>query len=252
MDTVFGMIGKYLSKDSDTQWNHTKVVELRMMTNARYEEPDSEAKHGMYGGRRIIGRDTPIQGGVYLGSGKREAIVVDDTYNESTLLETYRDFIKRINFEDKKYKDNILEKVFNYVRTVLPYNESEVKNIITPLQKDQKVALDVFIDNKAGVCRHQALLVAYILEKMKSERHLNGTASIDRNTIPSQGGHAWVRYVNGAGKILIIDPAQNFIGSLEDSLRERNSGGWDYERASDIGRRFVSELPKRIFSRIRS
>lgn len=215
-------------------WDKTKLAEKRAKNSPLYEEPDEEARHGYFKGRKIIGRDTPINKGVYIGGGKREAIVIDDS-KDAQLKIAYHELqsiMDKIVAFGEKYKKNVLDEVFGLAKLKLPYNNEAVNLIFKKyeLTEDTKINLGIYIAEGGGVCRHQALLAGYLLEKLKADGMINGTASIDRNYTKGLGGHAWVRYTNSKGYIYIIDPAQNFIGSLEEAEMR---GKWDYKRPED-------------------
>lgn len=215
-------------------WDKTKLAEKRAKNSPLYEEPDEEARHGYFKGRQIIGRDTPINKGVYIGGGTREAIVIDDS-KDGDLNAAYQELqaiMDKIESYGEKYKHNILNQVFNLAKFKLPYNNELVNSILKKydLAHDTKIRLGIYMAEGGGVCRHQALLAGYLLEKLKADGMINGTASIDRNYIKGLGGHAWVRYTNSKGDVYIIDPAQNFIGSLADA---ETKGKWSYKRPED-------------------
>jgi len=183
-------------------------------------------------GRDIIGRDCPINGGVYLGGGEREAIVVDDI-KQPELLFVYKELLKRKQEKEQKgesFKSAALMDVFNLVKETLPYNEGAVTKVTQGLKPDQKITLSSFLREKGGICRHQALLTGYLLEKLKTEGFVGGKASVDRNFVPNRGGHAWVRYVNSGGEVFIIDPAQDFIGRIEQAGKDK----WFYKRPEEM------------------
>lgn len=128
----------------------------------------------------------------------------------------------------------MLRKTYELVTKHLPYNEQEVIRINREgsFTNDQKVSLGAYI-NKGGICRHQALLTGYLLEKMVQDGKLPGKVSIDRNSIPNQGGHAWVRYEEpgkpNTNTVSIIDPAQGYVGRLSDVPTD----AWFYSRPTD-------------------
>jgi len=218
--------------ENKADWRKTVLVQDRLKNSAFYEEGSRESRHGKWQGRDIIGRDCPINGGVYLGGDEREAVVVDDK-KQPELIAAYQELVKRRKFKEQQgrsFKDGVLREVFDLTKELLPYSDVVVDKVTDGLQPDEKISLSSFLLNKGGVCRHQALLVAYLLEKLKVDGYVSGRVSIDRNYIPGKGGHAWVRYVNSAGEIFIIDPAQNFIGRIE----EVGGGQWFYERPSTI------------------
>ena len=179
------------------EWDRTKRVQGRVASNQMYEEPDGESRTGHFKGRRIIGRDTPIQGGVYVGAGEREAIIVDETV-DWTLTQTFEELLADIErrIEEKggrTFKNQILDAVFDLVRKKMPSSQSVVDKIATDnhLEQDRKIDIGFYILANGGVCRHQALLGAYLLERAIREKKIRGNVSVDRNSIPGRGGHAW-------------------------------------------------------------
>lgn len=216
--------------ETPADWHKTVRMQERLRNEAFFEEPSKESRYGKWQGRNIIGRDCPINGGVYLGGGEREAIVVDDK-EDPELSHAYQELIKRRKTKEQRgesFKDGVLGEVFDLTKELLPYSDAKVAQVTRGLQPDQKISLSSFLIAKGGICRHQALLAGYLLEKLKSDGHISGQVSIDRNYVPGQGGHAWVRYVNSAGKVFIIDPAQDFIGKIEEAGEDQ----WFYKRPS--------------------
>jgi len=218
-------------------WDKTQLAIENIKVGGFYEEGGKDSKYGYFQERPIIGRDTPIQGGVYVGAGDREAIVVDDTYENSELIRIYNNFLggrHKIVVGGGHFKEKILDDVLNTAQKELPYDPQKVERINSEegLGNNRKVSLDRYVRKKAGVCRHQALLGAYILERLAKEGHIRGKVSVDRNFVPGQGGHAWIRYTTGDRRVVIIDPAQDYIGYLDDV-----GNRWFYERPSDQGLR---------------
>jgi hypothetical protein len=68
-----------------------------------------------------------------------------------------------------------------------------------------------------------------LLERLKNEGYVAGNVSIDRNSIPGLGGHAWVRYQNSKDVVFVIDPAQNYVGRLDEAPKQ----GWSYKRPEE-------------------
>ncbi|MFH0896551.1 MAG: hypothetical protein V1850_00680 [Candidatus Bathyarchaeota archaeon] len=64
----------------------------------------------------------------------------------------------------------------------------------------------------------------------KKDGFVNGKSSIDRN-FTSEGLHEWCRYTNSRGDVIIIDPAQRYLGNLKGAP-EKNR--WAYERPEDF------------------
>ena len=194
-----------------------------------------QQKEMLWGGRKLIGRDTPINKGVFATLGIEEAIVVDDE-KDPHLNQTYQELInirKRAQERGYRFKDGLLVDIYNLVSKKIPYNlhrseQIRVKTI------DKKIILSAFFGG--GVCRHQALLTGYLIERLVREGYLKGKVSIDSNQKlnSKESGHAWVRYTNSQGKIIIIDTAQGFLGYLEEA--RKNNRAWPYERPEDRGK----------------
>jgi hypothetical protein len=223
-------------------WEKTIRGVKRVEKTPFYEEPDKESKHGYFKGRRIIGRDIPINKGVYLGGGEREALVVDDEKYKSKFEEVYSNLLKEKDIYKRlylpKYKgekvlplktERLLKDVYKTVNKFLPFNAEKAEKIADQYAPDKEVSLTEFIDKKAGSCRHQALLAGYLLEKLIDDEFIKGKVSVDRNYLKGKGGHAWVRFQNDKGEIYILDPAARYIGKLKDTRRQE----WPYQRPGD-------------------
>ncbi len=210
--------------------NRTSAAVIRVAGKPIYSPPDNNARFGYFNGRRIIGRDCPVNAGVYLGGGAREAIVVDDMADNGTLKEVYGTLIgtifkkmgKRIS-HGVHIQDGILDDTFAVVLQYLPYNEEMVNKIIAERLYDNEIFLSEFIDKRGGQCRHEGLLAAYLLEKLIQNKLLAGHVSVERNYLPAFGAHAWARYTGPDGRVFIIDPAMGYIGPIEEAE------GWFYE-----------------------
>lgn len=230
--------------DEDVDFGRTfsAVEKLRTMTDVGkrlYEEPDTEAPHGYYGHsksrRRIIGYDTPIYQGVYVGAGEREVIVVDDT--EAPRMQQAYD----LALAKSRELNDVVGGTYQTVLALMRYDDELVAQDVEEF-RNKKVNLNYFLqggriarstgqtqEQGYGVCRHQALLAAYILEKMTREGAIRGSARIDRNTIKGRGGHAWAVFRTPDGREYIIDPAQEYAGPIEAAPTD----GWKYARPTD-------------------
>lgn len=193
-------------------------------------------------GRHLIGRDTDVLNGVYGGAYGGEAIVVD--YNsEPGLFDGLVEEVKRRASEPRPdgtsgiAKDLILHAVFDVTRQTMKYSMADVDEILRLVggRDHRKIGLSAYIDRGVGVCRHQALLAASMLEILRNQGFVGGRASVERSMQwPEQGdsgGHSWVRYTSSTGEVYILDPAQDFIGTLRES-RSRDKG-WNYLRPED-------------------
>ena len=160
-----------------------------------------------------------------------------DDETQPVLNHYYRRLMNLIRARGGNYKGQSLQAVFDFVKQELPYSQEIVDDIEAGVIKrngtivDQKVGLKLYLEERGGVCRHQALFCAYLLERLCDEGFLYGKVSVDRNIIPGRGGHAWCRYTNSAGEVYILDVAQKFAGSLLSSIDDRRR--WYYERPEE-------------------
>lgn len=224
-------------------WFYTEYAHAAAKTSrGAFEEGGFwEGKKGKWQGRDLIHRDSRINKGVYLcaGVGREplgEACVVDDS-KMPALLSCYEELKRRAGEASERtglpLKQLMLETAFGLTQEVMPYNSDYVESVANQHVAGAKVGLDVYLYGAGGVCRHQALLAGYLIEKMVDEGILHGKVSVDRNFVPGEGGHAWVRYTNSGGEVFILDTAQNYCGSLERSKKE---AGWDYRRPNEMSR----------------
>lgn len=224
-------------------WDRTQIMESRLsplLKRGFFEEKGKDRPEHVYQERPVIHRDTRINGGVYLGAFEREAIVVDDIkqrglrrlYGRLWLPARIKKLQSRIT--GAPIDAPLVRKVFDIVNQKMRYDEEAVNAIPSKynLKPDEKVALEVYMREGIGVCRHQALLAGYLLEKLIDKGFLKGQVSIDRNTIPGKGGHVWARYQAPDKTIYIIDVAQGFAGKLQDAMFDETR--WFYERPEDV------------------
>ncbi len=223
----------------DMNWNRTAVM------NVRLEDLITE---GTFKGRHIIARDTIIEGGVYVGAGKREAIVVDSLQHpflQYVSLELY----EKLFAEGRVLSEaEILSGVYEITAEKLKTSLKETERIIAKYSvgNDRKISLEMFIQEGYGVCRHHALLAGFLLEKLCIGGHLQGKVSVDRNT-SGKSGHAWARYTRTDGVVMILDATHQYVGTLHDSLQRPDA--WDYFRQED---KAEVVLPKRFWYALRN
>jgi len=212
--------------EGQAEWDRTQIMKKRLSGEIS-RGPDGRE---YYQGRPIIHRNTPVLGGVYLGAFPREAIVVDSE-KYPALNKLYEEAKRKaMDSAGRVNKGKILKSVFEIVKEKMEFNEKKVDKITKRLGgNDRKIALDVFIDEGVGVCRHHALACAALLELFKRNGYIQGTPSVDRNST-ELGGHAWCRYTNSAREVFILDPTLSFLGSLEEAESE---GIWQYKRPED-------------------
>lgn len=210
----------------------TNRVEDRMLHTPNFSEKDDAALYGRYYGHPILGRKSrSVKGGVYLGSSAREAIVVDDT--SVAMQKAYDSIVSNVRQPHARQEtlsvDDILTKVMHGVKEVMPYDHFKTQSISSRYAQDKLVGLSTYLEGQAGVCRHQALMAAYILENLIQDGYLSGSVGVERNTIEDLGGtHAWAIYrAENASQYegIVVDPAQSFVGTKDYARRE---GRWEY------------------------
>jgi FHA domain len=247
-----------LVQSSDANYGYTVSVSdyVHSAGKGNHYVPKNEKPgrgYGEFAGRPIVARDTEINGGVYpVGSSQGEAIVIDDERYPDELNQVYEAVINRIQAPDTKKlsvrglrraltgaETNVqqdstvqkLESVFDTVFETLKYDLAATNALA---RDSQKIALNYYITEGVGVCRTQAVLAAYNIERMIKNGLLEGKVSIDRSSIRDAdgngSGHAWARFTDKLGNVFIIDPAQRYVGPIDQSP-DRN---WDYRRTEDI------------------
>lgn len=174
-----------------------------------------------YGGRLLISRDMPVRGGVYFGAYGGEAIVVDPQKYPEAYHHYYGLAATRASVDGVIKKGNILQAVFDTVKVEIQYSRPGVERLTANIPDGGKIELSSFMKAGVGVCRHQALACAALLERFQDEGHIGGTTSVDRSTTwnprkDRHDGHAWTRYTPRSGQVVILDVAQDYFGFLED------------------------------------
>ena len=223
-------------KARETLWNISKSIEERLRSSVEYSAPDSRLKYGRLRGRFVIDQDTKVIGGVHLGLPAREAITIDQ--HDELLNNLYAKLLSELRRSKEalgnSLEERILRLVCEYAQRALPRTTPEALKSIRNLNRttsDQDMPLELFLKYETGESEHQALLVAYLLERLNSEHdhYLRGSFSIDRNWVPG-GSHTWVRYYLSEEEVYIIDPMRKYVARLDDYSQAR----WPYERASDL------------------
>jgi len=232
-------------------WNYTQSsLDYARHTRFYEEKQSGSTKEALYMGRHIIKRDSPINKGVYFVGGLGESIVVDDEKDEF-LQGSYKELIKWMRTQQSQrrlYVDEVIDHIWKNAMDVMPYDGNKVDDFVYKMPINQKVCLGEFSKNGrcgAAVCRHQGLYCAYLLEKLISEKYFGGKVSVDRNYVQGVGGHAWTRYTTYNGRVIIIDPAQRYCGSLDAVPKDR----WFYQRPGErnpvVG--FWNKIKKALF-----
>ncbi len=215
----------------------TILVEDRLQAHPDFDEKDETAPYGYYMNHQILGRASKsVDGGVYLGGSAREAIVVDG--KSVAMKQVYEGVATELRQSFQKNEtlpmQSILLKVMHRVQEVMPYDGRKTEDISRQHHGDKLVGLSTYVKERVGVCRHQGLLAAYIIENLIKDGHMLGIVGVERNTVKDMGGtHAWAVYKtssNEAEEVIVVDPAQSFVGTKAQAQRE---GRWEYRLTTD-------------------
>lgn len=221
-------------------WEKSSTAESRLLKAGKLTYI---AGKPYYQGRPLICSDSKIDGGVYVGSTAREAIVVDSL--ESKILPImFEDVYTVAVVGGRLDHSRVLTGVYCIVKQTI--KKSGDADITQVLQKydiglDEKVHLDVFLKEGVGACRQAALTCGVLLEMFVNRGLLGGKVSVDRNATVL-GGHAWCRYTNSANEVFILDVAKNFFGSMEEGL---STGSWIYYRPDEL-RAIIGEAEQKV------
>lgn len=219
-------------------WGRTRASIERITDNPDYAAPDDGAPYGRLFGKPLIGRDSPINGGVYVGEGAREAIfVMQDSILEDVFDELVEYFVQQQNTAEHKEgwtTEEILDIVMHKVKEKFYKGEDDYRKLADNLGSDKLIRLSYFVQNNAGLCRHQSLLTGFLIEQLVSRGILDGQVSVDRSSdTEREVGHSWVRFTKKS------DPDPYIVDTVLLGKAYRLSGIrslkgiWDYCRPED-------------------
>jgi hypothetical protein len=202
---------------SETGFNRFQRALRRVRYLSQFSSKRSEkAPLGHFGGRHIIGESTPINGGVYLGAVPQEALVVDDKHG--ALERLYNELVLKlaeISLDRRLDESEILPEVAGLVMRRIRFDQRETQAIIEreSVGPDEKVAIDMFIHEQVGVARHQVLIVAYLIERLKKRGVLTGNLTLDGMSSHLMAHDDRLIYTSQLGYLFIFDPLKH-AGSL--------------------------------------
>ncbi len=237
-----------------------EAARLRGLLNKQTYEVDGSDMPELFAGRPTIGRDTfPIDGHVDIRSwiGGGEAIVVDSKKYPAEFDKLRAEFDTKLQALKQKAekggfrkmigrkapaaetteRDAVLEAIYETVNEAMTYDldfvNKESEDLKHKSVSHRKAALNNYLQDGKGVCRHMALAVSW-LGGDAVERGLIGgrfTTEVNQSNL-GNGAHEWSRYVSPEGEIYIIDVAQHYQGKLIDTLDKKRNGKehWGYFR----------------------
>lgn len=162
---------------------------------------------GVFAGRPIIGEQTTIQGGVYLGAQTQEALVIDDRYGQ--LDRAYAEILALLaDGPEKPEEFQIMRLLTEYCTSQIRFNSRATEDLMAQenLGEDRKAALDIFIHAHTGVARHQVLLAAYLVERLRRSEVLTGHLSLDPISAHPYGWDERLYYTMADGNLFVFDP----------------------------------------------
>jgi hypothetical protein len=212
--------------EADAIGGRTFIASERARETGFYGQPTKSAPYGTYLNHPIIGKNSPtVENGVYMGGSSREAIVVDG--ESETLQKSFQGLLEKIHYAKPPDLISVLKIIKMHVQQEMPYDGPKTEQISSKYKGDMLVGLSQYINQKAGVCRHQALFASYLTNRLIQEGILYGESHVQRNNVPDFGGaHGWATFVAPDGTEYVIDPAQNFEGTKEEARRQ--TGKWQY------------------------
>lgn len=204
---------------AETHWNRERYIKEWYGT--------------VYRGYPIIFRDDKIQGGVYK-SYLDVAITVDPSRDAQTYASLEVATVGEVFKRGRISRQNIISSIFDVVSHTMVYSEEVTKAVDQKKRADDTTDLSDYLREKAGVCRHQALACAWLMERFIESGDLDGRISVDANEILMADkhicGHAWARYAEStdAASVTILDVAHNYLGPLVS-----DETTWNYSRPEE-------------------
>ncbi|HEX3568209.1 MAG TPA: hypothetical protein VHT70_00865 [Candidatus Saccharimonadales bacterium] len=193
--------------------------------------------HGFFS----INRDSRINGGVYhVSSMHGEAISVDDKSTNSQQYDrAHQHVLKRASLNGTLRPHRLPRAVFEEISDAMQYSEDQVEELhdsiaakhrLEELPNGTLVDLGYYLEAGIGVCRHQALASAYLLERLIDTSQLQGEVHVERNMryfVDGVDGHAWARYRDTlpAAESIILDVANQYYGPVASI-----DAPWEYQR----------------------
>lgn len=207
----------------------TKMAEDDIRDRHDFGAADEFAPHGYFMNHRIIGRRTPgVRDGVYF-TNNSEVVLVDDKSSliKATVSEFMDEFNRVYGSSPTVFPRQVLQMVNKFTQTKMDYNLRRTEKLSRPhFNNHGIITLSEYVREGVGVCRHQCLLAALILEELVDQQKLWGKPRVERNEDTEvNGAHAWAVF-DGLGEPYVIDPAQDFVGTKEEARRQ---GRWKYE-----------------------
>ncbi|MCB0333822.1 MAG: hypothetical protein KDD55_10015, partial [Bdellovibrionales bacterium] len=167
-------LGNFFQQVNGKSKTDNKIVYADRFQEAVKRIEESEyyelgSPYGFYDGRHIIGQNTPINEGVYVGALPHEAIVVDEAHGE--LEKVYTELLvlhAKDHGKQQAIENTILPYIARIIQEKLHFSPESIRTALdqNQIKPDYKVSLDYFLIHGIGTARHQVLLAAYLIEKL--------------------------------------------------------------------------------------
>jgi hypothetical protein len=172
--------------------------------NSQYSPAKTTAApHGLFLGRHIISPHTRVLGGVYLGLFPRECVVLNE--DGGILDRLYSTFRSKLRQDGEEY---LFTEVLVFVQRCIKLDADRAAKLraFYAAQDPPTLSLEVFVREGVGLARHQLLLAAYLMERLKDEKLILGGTLIETQFSATNAVHERLIYTSSVGKLLIFDP----------------------------------------------
>lgn len=194
--------------------------------------------------------DPESKGQIFNFNGNMETISVNPEEHPSTHL-LYARKVANLARGESGYilYPKVPKAVFEVVKDNMKYSKEGVRRIFEENASyvGQEIEIGKYMREGVGVCRHQAVACASLLSMFRDKSQARWDISVEKSVrFDAEGredpsGHAWVRLVDQDGKTWIIDVAQDYFGTLEESTKKAQ---WNYLRPEERAQRRESLIPK--------
>lgn len=212
-----------VAKQSPVRSDYTRNFEdhVKKSPDNSYGEKTIDAPYGYFRNHPIIGRNSKtVRDGVF-GTHSSECVVVNhNSRSLATVTDKFFYSLIRKNHGRQSYNHlSLISHINDYTAKVLLYDKPKVDRLSRPhYNNNGLINLSDYVDAGVGVCRHQALLCAHLIESAIDRGMLTGSVGVERNRdIELKSGHAWALFRPVDGPVIIADPAQHFVGTRDQA-----------------------------------
>lgn len=219
--------GRSLLRPKRFKASYTEFMNQEMQEDTGFGEKDPEAPYGYYNNHPIIGRESrSMRNGAYGSRGSEQIIIDDKSRQVRNIVNDQVARLTQMGESSTTGERALLKDVMVGVSEALRYDLPATEKLCEPHYGNKgMIMLSEFLDKGIGVCRHQAVLAALIMESAIENGLLYGQVSVERNQdIVARSGHAWAVFKSEYGDI-IVDSAQHFVGSREEAAKMNR---WHY------------------------